>query len=346
MRDLTKYAFANAKIRAMRSCLLDASRMNRLADCAGVGELKDELKKTAYKEVMERLPADGADLISLEKELIRYDVALFRKIYLTLNSSSIKGFFEVFLQRYEVEQLKVALRIWHKKIPVDIDDYLLGEKVLFPIDFTKIILCQNIEEVLLLLNDTPYERPLWWAREKFKSTNSLFFLEVALDIDYYERLVACTERFAPLDRSIARKLIGIEVDIINIHWLIRLRKFYSASIGLDWVIPGGDLIDKAHIRQFFTSDGLGQVVATIARGPYAKLQELVEGDPQLIENFLYEVMFREVRRSLAGFPFTIGTVLGYLILKHRETTNLISLFYAKSLGLKKDAIASLLVANS
>jgi V/A-type H+-transporting ATPase subunit C len=286
--------------------------------------------------------------MALEKELIRYDVALCKKICLTLNSISLKDFINVFIQRYELEQLKVALRIWHKKIAANVDDYLLGERIAYAIDFKKIILCQNIEEVILLLDETPYKRPLLAAREKFKTRNSLFILEVEIDIDYYERLLACTGKFSPPDRRIARKLIGIEIDIENINWLIRLRKYYSLGIGdiLDWVIPGGDKIDKERVRQFYTSDGLGTVIASVALGPYMRIKDLAEENAQLIESFLYEILFREVKRALAGFPFTIGTILGYLILKHRETKNLISLFYAKGFGLKKEEIASLLQLNA
>ena len=344
MRDLTQYAFANAKIRAMLSYLLGPAQLSSLVEAADIEELKEKLKNTAYGDVIASLGTDTCELAEVEKALARYDVAVLRKIYFTLNSSSLKKFISLFLQRYELEQLKIALRIWHRKLAVAVEEYVLAEKIVFNIDYKKIILCQSIEEVIILLDDTPYKRPLLKAREKFKTHNAAFYLEVALDVDYYERLLACTEKFSSRDRVVARKLIGIEVDIENISWFIRLRKYYSVGMGdiLEWVIPGGDKIDIERIRSFYTSDGLGQVVASIALGPYIKIKELMDENAALVESFLYEVLSREVKRTLAGFPFTIGTILGYLILKHRETKNLISLFYAKSYQMKKEDIASLL----
>jgi V/A-type H+-transporting ATPase subunit C len=347
MRQLTKYAFANAKIRAMLSYLLDPPLFPRLLEARDIYEIKEELKKTAYKNVMDKLNQGALDLSHLEKELIKYDLDIYNRIYLILNTKREKDFVALLKQRYELEELKVALRIWHKKLGLNIEDYLLGQKVSFDIDFKKIVLCQNIEEIILLLDETPYKRPLLKAREKFKERDSLFYLEVALDIDYYQRLFECVDKFSSVDKNIARKILGIEVDIENINWLIRLRKYYSLGMGeiLDWVIPGGGKIHKDKMREFYVSNGLSKVIEGLALGPYVKLKELVEENIYLLENFLYEVLLRQIKRTLAGFPFTIGTVLGYLILKHRETANIVSLFYAKAYGMQKDEAEHLLSAG-
>jgi vacuolar-type H+-ATPase subunit C/Vma6 len=72
------------------------------------------------------------------------------------------------------------------------------------------------------------------------------------------------------------------------------------------------------------------------------VKELAEANIYFIENFLYEILLREIKKVLAGFPFTIGTIMGYLILKRRETKNLVSLIYAKSLGVKSEDISRLI----
>ena len=55
MRELNKYAFANAKIRAMLSCLIAPDQFFRLLEAADIYEIKDELKKTAYGALMENI---------------------------------------------------------------------------------------------------------------------------------------------------------------------------------------------------------------------------------------------------------------------------------------------------
>ena len=81
---------------------------------------------------------------------------------------------------------------------------------------------------------------------------------------------------------------------------------------------------------------------SVSLGPYARIKELIEENAQLIENFLHEVFMREVKRALSGYPFTIGVVLGYTVLKKNETKNIVSILYAKHFGWKKDEANSLL----
>gem|GEM_PF-336215 len=344
MLDLTKYSFANAKIRAMLSRLYDAGYFKRLSDSEDVYELLDLLKNTSYKNIAERIKKETLNLEHLEHELVLNDLHIYKKVYGMLPTNTEKNFVILMTQRFEIDELKFILRAWHKKMEVELSDFLYGEKVAFNIDFKKILSCNNIEEIILLLDETPYKQPLLKAKDKFKERNSTFYLESALDLNYYQRLLDFCNKFSLSDKKISRKILGIEIDIENINSLIRLRKYYSLSMAemMDVVIPGGEKIDKDSVRKFYATDGLTKIVEGVAFGQYAKVKELVEANIYFIENFLYEILLREVKRVLAGFPFTIGTIIGYLILKRRETRNLISLIYAKSLGAKSEDISHLI----
>lgn len=344
MLDLTKYSFANAKIRAMLSYLIEPDYLKRIVESHDVYEALDILKNTSYKDIVEKTNRDDLSLARLEKAFALNDLRIYRKIYAMLPMNTEKNFIFLMMQRFEIDELKFALRVWHKKTEVNLDDYFLGERVAFDIDFKKILSSQNIEEIILLLDETPYKYPLLKAKDKFKERNSTFNLESALDADYYQRLAFACDKFSLYDKKVSRKILGIEIDIENINSLIHLRKYYSLGMAemMDVVIPGGGKIDKSSVRSFYTTDGLAKIVEGIALGQYAKVKELAESNIYFIENFLYEILLREVRKVLAGFPFTIGAIIGYLILKRRETKNIISLIYAKSLGLKNEDISHLI----
>jgi V/A-type H+-transporting ATPase subunit C len=344
MRQLAKYAFANAKIRAMRSYLLEPSTFNLLLEAADRFECLDILKKTPYQSFLSDIKVQDLSLQALEKEFLKYDLAIYGKVQDTLSSKTEQEFVSLLRQRYELEELKVILRIWHHKLPVDWQDHILPGRISYDIDFAKLIAAAHIEEFILLLDHTPYKQPLMTARQAYKDHNSSFYLEAALDVDYYKRLIDCISRFSPVDRKIAAKVLGIEVDIENINWLIRLRKYYSLGIGemLEWFIPGGQWINKDEVRKYYTTDGLTKVVESVSLGPYARIKELAQDNVLLIENFLYEILLREVKAALSGFPFTIGTVMGYLTLKSRETKNIISLLHAKEYGWPKEEIMPML----
>lgn len=344
MKQLAKYAFANAKIRAMLSYLIDPATFSNLLEAKDIYEVIEGLKKTPYRSIIEHINLEDINLQTLENEFLKYDLKMYRKVQDALSTAREKEFVALLMQRYELEELKVILRIWHKKLPVIWEDYIIEKNISFDIDFKKIISSETIEEIILLLDHTPYKMALLKVKDKFKDRNSTFFLEASLDVDYYKRLIACIEGFSSVDRRIAQKILAVEIDVENINWLIRLRKYYSLGMGemLDWVIPGGQWINKDTVRNFYTSNGLTKVVESVALGPYVKIKDLIEENAVLIENFLYGFLLREVKRALTGFPFTIGTVIGYLILKHKETRNIISLLNAKHYGWKKEQILSLL----
>jgi V/A-type H+-transporting ATPase subunit C len=343
MLELAKYSFVNAKIRVMLSRLISVEVFQRLMDAKDISEVMEGLKKTSYAPIIKEY-SQNDDLKALEKMFCLNDVMIYRKVYDALNSTQEKEFVFLLMSRYEMEELKLVLRAWHNKLAIDLNDYLLNEKITFTMDYKKIMSARTIEEVILFLHETPYMAPLIRVRDTYIEKKSSFYLEAALDLDYYARLNTVISKFSTLDKHVALRILGIEIDIENINWLIRLRKYYSLGMAdlLTWVIPGGFRIDKDTVRGFYTTNGVTKVVESISRGPYAKLKDLMSENASLIENFLYEILLREVNRSLAGFPFTIGTILGYCILKHQETRNVISLLYAKNYGFTKESVSPLL----
>lgn len=344
MFDLTKYSFVNSKIRAMLSYLLSPAHFERLVEARDTNEMTDILKGTAYKAIVEHLDRSNVELGNLEKELIKEDLRIYRKVCDMFSTKEEKNFVSGLMERYEIEELKVILRAWHKKIPIDLNDYIISDKIIYDIDFKKILAAGNIEEIIILLDHTPYKQSLLEVREKFKERNSSFYLEIALDRGYYKRLFSTIDKFAPSDKKVARKLLGLEIDIENINSIIRLRKYYSLGEAAmqDVVIPGGEKVAKDNLEKILATNGLSKIVETIALESHAKIKSLEDENAYFIGNFLYEILLHQVKRVLAGFPFTIGTTMGYLILKRRETHNIISLFYSKALGIKKDETSSLL----
>jgi V/A-type H+/Na+-transporting ATPase subunit C len=341
VRQLAAYAFSNAKVRALLSYLLDPRIFSSLIDSKDIYELIDILKNTHYQSIFTQVSPDSPDLLLLERRLLLNDISVYRKVHGSLPGKREKEFVSILMQRYEIEDLKVILRLWHSKEPVKAEDYIVGQKIKFDIDYKRIASAETIEEVITILETTDYKKPLLAALDKFRATQSLFYLEVSLDIDYYNRLIACIARFSSSDKRIASRILGVEIDSENIQWLIKLHKYYSRGLAdiLEWFIPGGSRINKNTLRDSYASDGIGKVINAMALGPYLPIKDLADANINLIGNLLYEILLKEVRRALSGDPFTIGTIFGYLILKRKETQNIISLLYAKAYGVKKEDLS-------
>ena len=60
----------------------------------------------------------------------------------------------------------------------------------------------------------------------------------------------------------------------------------------------------------------------------------------LLEIILWNYLISESRKCLSGFPFTIGTVLSYLILKRTEVRNIITIMNGKIYKMDRGEIES------
>jgi len=349
MKDLSTYAYINARVRAMLSALLKDEQVERLVNAKDLQDAVSVLKTSQYGAIFKQEVAYEEDIEALEKEFIKYDIGIYKKII-----NNVKGeprrLVELLMQRYELDELKALLRIWNRQIGPEGAKNLIRETICHPIDIDKIILAKNIEEIILLLDETPYKKPILGAWEKYKQTNSFFYIEAALDADYFARLWQEVDNLSRKDKESAAKLLGIEIDIDNISWLIRLKQYFKlpTAEALKIMIPRGYKISQDLAHKIFITEGLSAMVQGMAVKPYENLSTLLgkafdRSKLYMMEAILYQVLFREAKKALAGFPFTIGTILSYLILKRAETQNIISILYSKSYGLAPERIrASLL----
>ena len=344
MEGLSKYSFSNAKIRAMLSYLIPQEELFSLSEAKNINEILEKLRRIPYyKNVFKKSSEKEVDLKVIEKSLRENDLKIFKKVYNSLFTKREKNFISIFIQKYEIEELKVALRIWHRKIHVNIEDYFLEERISFDINFKEIISSKNLDQIILLLDKTPYKKPLLEAKKNFEEKNSTFYLESSLDIDYYERLISAGKKLSTSDRKIIEKILGATIDIENISLLFRSKKYYSLSAETlsEWVIPYGKWKSKDKIINAYSDEEFLNVLKGISKESFID-KKLDEKDINFIESFLKGIIIKEIRKCLSGFPFTIGIPLSYLILKEKETEFIISLLYAKRYNWEKNKIISLL----
>ncbi|HOL66520.1 MAG TPA: V-type ATPase subunit, partial [bacterium] len=119
MRQLARYAFANARVRALLSQLLDEAAWRRLLEARDLQEVLSLLQSTPYGRILASFTGVKEELVGLERTLKRQDIALHRKLARSVSGEKEKSLILLLCQRYEVEELKTALRLWHGKPAVE-----------------------------------------------------------------------------------------------------------------------------------------------------------------------------------------------------------------------------------
>jgi len=348
------YAFINAKLRARLSKLLPQETINRLAAAHSLDEALGYLRDTPYEIVGEIYKKTG-DLKLGELELFRQEVGICTEILKYINRE-LTRIIRAMAMRYEVENLKNGLRLFFDKTvrKRSIENavyYLYREPILHDISIDKIINAGGIEQVIDALDKSPYAdivRKGWPVVEQKKT---IFFLEVELDRYYYSNLMKEAKGLNRRDESILRRLIGVEIDLLNINWIIRIKSYYSVETDLlrGLVIPGGHSLHGSILEEALHMEDPSAVIQSISKMKYAGILSAATPDMHdvasrlsMIENILHEIMIEEARKALAGYPFTIGIIISYFVLKRNEIKRIQTILNAKQYGILPDRIRGLL----
>ena len=103
------------------------------------------------------------------------------------------------------------------------------------------------------------------------------------------------------------------------------------------------------IDEMYRSQNVTSMLRGFVKSSYPGLSALLASETAdtasrllLIRKVMEEIMKHEVRRISTGYPFTIGIVLAYFLLKGRELKRLITILNAKQYGIERERIESML----
>lgn len=351
---LSKYSFINAKLRARISKILPDEIFRQLAQAASVDAALALLRDTPFAHLEEVYNTSG-DLRLAELELLKSEIELYRNIRQHLHKSS-QRLVDALLLRFEIDNVKNAIRIhFDRKVRGRVDEsaahYILYEPIYRPIPMDLIVNAQSFDEIAGVCHGTPYRAIVEKYGPVVESEGSLFRMEVAFDQLYYSRLIAAIKGLQRDDREIAIRLIGVEIDLLNISWIIRFRRFYDLPFEAveAALIPGGFHLNRSAIAELYQAQNVTPVLQKFVAGTYPGLSALLASQASdstsrlaLIGQILEEIRRHETQRILAGYPFTIGIILAYFLLKADEMRKVRTILNAKHLGRSLEGIESML----
>jgi vacuolar-type H+-ATPase subunit C/Vma6 len=103
------------------------------------------------------------------------------------------------------------------------------------------------------------------------------------------------------------------------------------------------------MRESYASERTDREISALVGKRYPEIAPLLASQDQtkltarltMIERILDEIMRIEVRKILTGYPFTIGIILSYFILKTNEIRKIMTVLNAKFYDWPEDRILAL-----
>jgi V/A-type H+-transporting ATPase subunit C len=343
---LASYGYINAKLRARLGNALEDPDFTALLEAKDPAEFARLLEDTEYREAA-AVFADTGNIRLTEAALFKTEVTLFEDI-----AERIAGppgdFVSALLSRYEIETLKRALRLWFEKhvkqrdVTDEIGYLYTGFTRLKP---GELVDAGSLEAIVELLAHTPYGQVIDDVRLRDFSQFRLFPFETALDNCFFTGLEGAIDGLSKSDGMIAKKIIGVEIDLENLERIVRFKDLYGHSNDkiAEYLIPSGAFFGSANLER-----GTADIIKTYVTSHYAGIAPILDAAGKekysnliLLEAVLNEVLTLEVKRALLGYPFSIGIILAYVFLKRREVRRIIGIVNAKAYGIEADRLRDL-----
>jgi len=323
--DLARYAAANARARSLLSRLIGRDGLDTLAGYPSAAAVVDALQRTPYAHVL--YPGVRADRALPER------VAVVGRAVLRTLGDPERAFLHSYLLHHEVENVKVLLRGVQQQLPTDvIRQYLVALDGVGTLDLGTLAASRDVPDLIERLTGTPYAGPLRHALPQWRASGP-FALEVAVELDFYDRLWAATATLERRDRIAAQHLLGVLFDILNLSWISRYRQAcgLSPEETLTYTLRQGRWLTAARRQDLAGLSGRSWDAA-LRRTPYATVFAPDAGFDRLAVA-LTRLVAEAAQTACAGYPFHIGVPLACVMAYDIEIRDLQRILAAKTVGI-------------
>ncbi len=320
-----KYACINAKIRGMYGKLLEKEAYDEMISSQSVMGVASFLKNnTAYGSLLSSINENLIHRGELETILKTSLFDDFAKIFRYLRGNQ-QVFLKAAFLRYEIEDLKVILRILssHNKNQIAADS-LNFLKRYSELDYEALEKSRTIPEFVDNLKESVYYNVL--SPFVYSShPGTLFDMEMALDLHFFTVIFRLKDKLLTgQDKKNISESFGTETDILNIMWIYRCKKFFDIpkEVILNKAIPHWYRLNRRQLLSLAGSRNLEEFKSVLSTTRYNDVFNPSDEHlwPYSYTDFIYTLN----KKSLLANSFNFKTVMAYIHLKEIDIRNIIT----------------------
>jgi len=345
------YGYSNARVRGMRSRLLGRTYVDQLLAAKDIAAIIQSLSQTEYAADLEGELLRGHTAAEIDEALKRNTVRTFRKV-LGLVNDEAHVLITTLLGRWDLFNIKTLVRGKHMHVsPEEILDGMLPVAQLSEVDVEELAKAPDVRGLVDTLTTwgLPFAGPLRSSMGQYAREGDLSALELALD-RYYAEWSSNRLTGRGVNRELARRFLGVQVDTNNLMTVLRLQK---ADVGDEDVtkffLPGGLSVGRDLFTQLVALSDVDQVFERLKYTPYGRTLEDVAmayvetNSIAVFERALEDFLTRRALASGAGDPLGVGIIISYLWAKINEVTNLRIVVKGVSVGMPEERIRKELI---
>ncbi|GEM_PF-587605 len=352
------YGYSNARVRAMHAAFVGKELLREMLAARSVNEGIELLERTAYKEdiVPLSLKYKGEELVELAL------AANFAKFAQKLKKSTPKPgkkAVEAMLSRWDVRNIKTVMlgRKLGKKFE-DISALLVPAGSLAPDELAQMAGAKDGLELFSCIRGSSFGRRMFEApipnapalsgmRKAMLSQDEKTTELISTLLDgYYFHLTKDAVVPSDFDSMAVRRMLASEADGKNLSTVLRLRNSGAGAQAVrGMLVPGGFV----KVQEFASMLDGGQFDARLAHvaGVLGIRKEIADYQAaksiSALEMALEKKAALESLHAMRRLQMGLGTIVGALLLKEQEISNIRKIIRGKALGLPHERIEQMLV---
>ena len=215
------HPYTYVRTNVMRTFLLKKEEYHKLLKMS-FNEIVKYLQDSTYRNDIDRLATgySGPDLLEAAlNENLRSTFSKLRRI----SSEELNLVISQYLKRYDIEDLKTALRgRYTGSDAASVRIALVGAGSMSVEELSKLAEIQSVEDIIRRQRIVDIVN-LSQALNEFKENNTLIPIENALDRAYYNELISFARRLST-DGNLMKEFLLNEIEIKNVLALMRLKR--------------------------------------------------------------------------------------------------------------------------
>lgn len=355
-----KYKQLMPKLTVDKLKLMDNKQVTGLVG-ASLSHISSVLQNTPYKKEILEASTQELTSISLEAALQKNFIRTCEEL-MTLSSRGVRALISGFLLKFETNTVKTLLRITTAKLSHEESLHYVVPAGNLNEETCKKILenSETMEDVIDFLSEYEYGDVMEAAFDFYLKTKDFFVLEVALDRYVYINLWKTAGKLWGLDKKIAKTLVGLEIDIVNVKTVFRCKKMgLNAAEMQQYLIHVPSVLDKTALTKAITAKDNQATIESLlksskdnfARDHQYVFEELQKSDisslpilEKLLDHGLLKTNLRMIKRHTAFF--NVGLLLAFLNLKWFEIKNLRAIIRGSEAGIVPQRVKQLLILKN
>lgn len=309
-----KYPNLIAKLKGMNAKNLNSKDFEELLKQNNIVSINSILKAKSYH--LKNLD-DNSSREEIENELDNILIDDIEKIEKYLSNKDKEILFNCVVD-YEIKVfMDILKKIKYGKIEQNkIDNINKWTSKIFN-KLQGIARVNNINEIKVYSKKTAFENII----NSFLDTNNieesnLFLLEMQLDKFYFENL------FNNLNTESSKKLIGTKIDLENIIWIYRMKKYYNMpEEEIKKYIIEVDYNLKC-LNELIAIDDYKQIIEFLKKTKY---KEIFETENENLEILIRKYMYNQYKKTFRQAKYDISTVISYLGMDKNQIENIINI---------------------